>query len=379
MNSTSLRPTSRTAVRVASLTSLLALPLALCAAPKEKAPTYENYIDFSLGSALQSGDRAGFQKDMQVKKTGFGGIDDLFFTTSLNDTTTLKLRSHVIGGNNDFLLDLQIDKEDVGYLKFGYKEYRVFYDGTGGYWPTNGFSSTTYNEELAVDRGNLWLELGGALVAHTGPQLQLAGLARVLHQQRRAALHELHGGVAILHVQVHHFDHAHHRVTRHGLGAQLEPPAGRDAVARGFGSARVEGRAVHGAAQLGLVHHQEARGAGRQLFPRDAPAGGCGQAEQRAESERGPSVVRVHTAISLSPPPAVRQGGRYDAFDRYTPVASGAQMYLCICSCTRTGSASSSTHATRSRGASSLNTQLISTEATRALRSCSRMTPRAHS
>ncbi|MBL9194591.1 MAG: hypothetical protein JNJ82_19710 [Opitutaceae bacterium] len=160
MNSTSLRPTSRTAVRVASLTSLLALPLALCAAPKEKAPTYENYIDFSLGSALQSGDRAGFQKDMQVKKTGFGGIDDLFFTTSLNDTTTLKLRSHVIGGNNDFLLDLQIDKEDLGYLKFGYKEYRVFYDGTGGYWPTNGFSSTTYNEELAVDRGNLWLELG---------------------------------------------------------------------------------------------------------------------------------------------------------------------------------------------------------------------------
>lgn len=160
MNSSSSRPSVATPSRLAYGLCCLALPLTLVAAPKEKAPTYENYVDFSLGTNLQKGDRPGFQKDMQVKKAGFGGIDDLYFTTSLNDTTTLKLRSHVIGGNNDFLLDLQIDKEDVGYVKLGYKEFRVFYDGTGGVWPPTRFSSSSYNEELAIDRGNLWFEAG---------------------------------------------------------------------------------------------------------------------------------------------------------------------------------------------------------------------------
>jgi len=130
------------------------------AASKEKAPVYENYVDFSLGTALQDGDRAGFQKDLQVKKDGFAGIEDLFYTSSLNDSTTLKLRAHALTGNNDYLLDLQIDREDLGYLKFGYKEYRIFYDGSGGYFPTNGFISQLYDEDLAIDRGNLWFEAG---------------------------------------------------------------------------------------------------------------------------------------------------------------------------------------------------------------------------
>jgi len=139
---------------------LVSLPLVGFSAAKDKEPVYENYVDFSLGTALQSGDRAGFQKDLRVKKSGFGGIDDFFYTSALNDSTTLKMRGHALAGNNDYLLDVQIDKEDLGYLKFGYKEYRIFYDGTGGYWPTNGFIAQLYDEDLSIDRGHLWFEAG---------------------------------------------------------------------------------------------------------------------------------------------------------------------------------------------------------------------------
>jgi len=160
MNTLSSSKYFRTPALLLAGATLISFPLYSVAAPKEKEPVYENYVDFALGTALQKGDRAGFQKDFQVKKSGYGGIEDLFYTSALNDTTTLKLRAHALAGNNDYLFDLQIDKEDLGYVKFGYKEYRVFYDGSGGYWPANGFMSQLYNEELAIDRSNLWLEAG---------------------------------------------------------------------------------------------------------------------------------------------------------------------------------------------------------------------------
>lgn len=143
----------------------LALPMACAglvgiAANLTAAESYDNYIDVKVGSNFVSGDNAGFQKVQQTVKDGFGGIEDLFITRDLNDTTVMTIRAKALAGENDYLFDLNLIKDEVGYVKFGYKEYRVWYDGTGGYWPTNGFMVRMYDEELALDRGNLWFEAG---------------------------------------------------------------------------------------------------------------------------------------------------------------------------------------------------------------------------
>lgn len=138
--------------------SLLGLATALNAADKE--PVYENYIELGTGSALQDGDRAGFQRAFQVRKEGYFGIEDLRYAKQINDSTSLKLRGQAMAGNGDYLFDLTVTKDEVGYVKFGYKQTRVHYDGTGGVWPTNGKTFTIADEEMAIDRGNLWLELG---------------------------------------------------------------------------------------------------------------------------------------------------------------------------------------------------------------------------
>ncbi|WP_415910670.1 hypothetical protein [Oleiharenicola sp. Vm1] len=137
--------------------STLGLP-SLTAAEKE--PALENYIDLAAGYNLQSGDRAGFQQRTQVHKDGFGGIESLYYTQDLAEGLTFKLRGRAIAGNNDYLLDLSLTKQDVGYLLFGYKSFRTYYDGSGGVWPTNGFRLSLYNEDLYVDRSNLWFEAG---------------------------------------------------------------------------------------------------------------------------------------------------------------------------------------------------------------------------
>jgi hypothetical protein len=138
--------------------SLLGLASFVNAAAKE--PVYENYIDLSAGFALQSGDRAAFQRAFQMRKDGFFGIEDLRYSRELNDTTVMSLRGQAMAGNGDYLLDLAITKEEVGYLKFGYKQIRTYYDGSGGYWPLNGQAFQIYDEDLHIDRGNLWFEAG---------------------------------------------------------------------------------------------------------------------------------------------------------------------------------------------------------------------------
>ncbi len=161
MNSTAILHLIRRPLLVLAGASLLGLPGALCAqSDKAKEPTYENYIDFSAGYNLQEGDRPGFQKQFQLNKKGSLGIEDLYFTTELKNEAVLKLRGHAMAGNHDYLLDLSVTKEEVGYLKFGYKMFRTWYDGSGGVWPTNGLRIQLYDEDLHVDRGNLWLEAG---------------------------------------------------------------------------------------------------------------------------------------------------------------------------------------------------------------------------
>lgn len=127
---------------------------------KTKEPAYENYIDISAGYNLQRGDRPGFQKNYQIQKDGYGGIEDLYIAKDINDETSFRLRGHALAGNNDYLLDLSITRAEFGYVKLGYRGFRTYYDGSGGYFPLTGHIFTIYDEDLHLDRGNLWFEAG---------------------------------------------------------------------------------------------------------------------------------------------------------------------------------------------------------------------------
>lgn len=146
--------------RTLSLLACAGLGLASTLSAADKEPAYENYIDLSAGYSLQNGDRPRFQRDMQMRKDGFFGIEDLRYARQLDDTTALKLRGQAMAGNGDYLLDLSITRDEVGYLKFGYKQFRTHYDGSGGVWPTNGASFTIFDEDMHIDRANLWFEAG---------------------------------------------------------------------------------------------------------------------------------------------------------------------------------------------------------------------------
>lgn len=137
----------------------LGLASVLAAAEKKEAPL-ENYIDFSAGYVGNDGSDPAFQKALQRSAGVAGGIESLYYTKALSDETTLVLKGKALFGENDYLFDLAITKENAGYLKLGYREYRVWYNGMGGYLPLGGFTRKLYDEDLAIDRANLWFEVG---------------------------------------------------------------------------------------------------------------------------------------------------------------------------------------------------------------------------
>jgi len=113
----------------------------------------EMRVTFVGTGVLTHGNQAQFEQRHGIPVNGSGGIEDLFYESAVGDATfTMKGRGII--DNHDYLLDLRLEDPDKGYLSGGYREFRTWYDGTGGYFPGNGaFFDNLFDDELPLDRG----------------------------------------------------------------------------------------------------------------------------------------------------------------------------------------------------------------------------------
>jgi hypothetical protein len=130
------------------------------AAAASTTETFENYVDVAAGGTLLSGDRDQFQKLRHEKKDGWGGIENFHFSRDFDKTTTLTADGRALAGNDDFRLDLKIAREDVGFVRAGLQQYRVWFDGSGGWFPAGNVFLHLYDEDLHIDRSDFWIEAG---------------------------------------------------------------------------------------------------------------------------------------------------------------------------------------------------------------------------
>jgi hypothetical protein len=162
---------SHTFFRTAGLVSATSLALLastqLSAAVNSDAfPTFDSYIKVTGQAASIKGDASAFQaRTGQSEFRDGAGIEDAYYSKDLNKTTTLTVDGHALRGTEDYLLHLNLTKAEVGSVDVGYKRFRTFYDGVGGFFPGNGqFSSVNQvypgiNQDLFVDRGEFWAEV----------------------------------------------------------------------------------------------------------------------------------------------------------------------------------------------------------------------------
>jgi hypothetical protein len=127
------------------------------AAPGE----FNNWVIFSFGNNFVDGDRAQFQRRFGLPAGPFGGIEDFHFETPFKKKGTFSIDGRGIFDNHDYDLKLDLSYPDKGFVRFGYREFRTYYDGSGGFFPggTNHWISL-YDDALHVDRSEVWFEAG---------------------------------------------------------------------------------------------------------------------------------------------------------------------------------------------------------------------------
>ncbi|ACB75864.1 hypothetical protein [Opitutus terrae] len=139
--------------------SLILATLLAPAALLAQTVTTSGTVSVSAGGTLLEGNRAAYQRTVQHAKQGFAGIEDFNLTREAEDSV-FKFDARLLPGDEDYRVSFRFDKTDRFYIEGGYEQFRVWYNGGGGYFRPRGMAFTLFDEDLSLDRTRAWLEAG---------------------------------------------------------------------------------------------------------------------------------------------------------------------------------------------------------------------------
>ena len=121
---------------------------------------YRNWFDVSVGGNLIKGNKAQFSERHGLPTGAYGGVSDFHYEQDIGKKGLFEVDGRGIFDAHDYSLRLNVQNPDYGYLRGGYREFRTWYNGNGGYLPANDLMIHLYDEEFALDRGEFWFEGG---------------------------------------------------------------------------------------------------------------------------------------------------------------------------------------------------------------------------
>ena len=125
--------------------------------------TYNNWVELSVGGLLTRGNAAQAQQRSRMNGGAFGGIEDLHIQQNVATNTTLSIDGRALFDLHDYRLRLDLQREEIGYLRFNFESFRTWYNGAGGYYPPAGVQYSLSDDALSLDRGDISFEAGLAL------------------------------------------------------------------------------------------------------------------------------------------------------------------------------------------------------------------------
>lgn len=105
-----------------------------------------------------SGDEKKFRELYWQHEGWNGGLDDFELTQRPGPDSKLTLTGHVL--RDDYAFALSAEKDSLGFTHLGWTQFRKYYDDIGGYQPLISPSPFVLNQDLHLDVGRAWAELG---------------------------------------------------------------------------------------------------------------------------------------------------------------------------------------------------------------------------
>jgi len=115
----------------------------------------------TVGWTTVSGDEHKFRELNWMKEGWNGGAESLHLTEKLGKESKLTLDGQAL--LDDYKVKLTLEKNEFGFIRSGWQQYRKYYDDSGGYYPDFTPSMFTLDRDLHLDIGRAWVDFGLAL------------------------------------------------------------------------------------------------------------------------------------------------------------------------------------------------------------------------
>ena len=125
--------------------------------------TETNRLAFAVTPTIQwfnvSGDEKKFREHTGIEE-GFQVGHSLYLDQQLSPDRRLSMEARMFPDSEEYRLKLQIEQRDLGFARFGFEQYREYYDDTGGYYPRLNPPSFDLGEDLSLDIGRAYVDFG---------------------------------------------------------------------------------------------------------------------------------------------------------------------------------------------------------------------------
>jgi hypothetical protein len=112
----------------------------------------------NIGGIFVNGDQQKFRELNWLREGLNGGLNDFELKERLGPDAKFTASGHFL--KDDYKLTLEAEKNDLGFARFGWSQYRKYYDDKGGYYPQFPEPILSLNQDLHKDIGRAWAEVG---------------------------------------------------------------------------------------------------------------------------------------------------------------------------------------------------------------------------
>lgn len=112
----------------------------------------------TVGWITVEGDQKKFRELYWQQEGWNGGLEAFGLTNMPSPDSKITAAGHIL--LNDYKLTLSAEKNALGFTRFGWSQFRKYFDDSGGYYPFFSPPILDLNRDLYLDTGRAWADFG---------------------------------------------------------------------------------------------------------------------------------------------------------------------------------------------------------------------------
>ncbi len=121
-------------------------------------PRVEVQMAPTFGWVGVNGNAAKFREHHWMNDGVNGGAESFLLTDRVGKDAKLTVEGRALV--DDYKVSLTLEKKDLGFVRGGWEQSRKYYDDHGGYFSSFNPSIYSLHEDLYLDRGRVWADIG---------------------------------------------------------------------------------------------------------------------------------------------------------------------------------------------------------------------------